>query len=177
MWKTPTHREKWKSSGRAGGTLPASDPLPRPYSPPFEGTTNTLCGCAIGTDVQTPPHCFAGQAGSILIPVPPQCRFVSFGPRYPSGRIPQCDATPASEVVLTVPAPQLACRRADGGGQLRADPFDAGRSMQVSPIFGGIAPCVQRPALQHHLQAAESDANLAHRYRQGKTFHSRVECE
>src|ERR1022692_935442 len=102
MWKTPTLPGMWRSYGRAGGTLPASDPRPRPYSPPSEGTTNTLGGCAAGKGVRMPPHRLAGRAGSIPIPVPRQFRFVSFGPRYPSGRILHCDASSAPEVVLTV---------------------------------------------------------------------------
>ena len=52
------------------------------------------------------PHRPAGRAGSILLPVLPQFRFVSFGPRYPSGRILQCDAPLSLGVVLAIPASQ-----------------------------------------------------------------------
>src|ERR1035441_8201322 len=100
MWKTPTHRGRWRFYGRAGGTLPASDPPPRPYSPPSEGTANKPGGCAIDTSVQKPPHHLAVPAGWILLPVLPRYRFVSFGPRYPLGRILQCDASASLEVVL-----------------------------------------------------------------------------
>lgn len=95
-----------RSYGRVGGTLPALDPPLPPYSQPFEGTTSKLCGCASGIGARMPPHRLAGRAGWILLPVLPQSRFVSFGPRYPSGRIPHCDASAAPEVVLAFPAAQ-----------------------------------------------------------------------
>ena len=114
MWRTPTRHGKWQSCGRAAGTLPASDLPLRPYSPPSEDITNTHGDCATGTDAQTPPHHLAGRAGSIQLPVLPQVRFVSFGPRYPSGRILQCDAPAAPEVVLLVPTAQR-CRLRAGG--------------------------------------------------------------
>jgi len=94
--------------------LPASDPLLRPYSPPFGDITNTHGGYVAHTSAQTPLHHLAGRAGSIQLPVPPQFRFVSFGPRYPSGRIPQCDASAASEVVLLVLSAQR-CRHPGWG--------------------------------------------------------------
>jgi hypothetical protein len=119
MWKTPTRPGKWRSCGRAAGMLPASDPLLRLYSPPCEGITNTHGDYATGTGARMPPHRLAGRAGSIQLPVLPQFRFVSFGPRYPSGRILQCDASAAPEVVLLVPTAQLCCLRPGGDGRWR----------------------------------------------------------
>src|ERR1035441_3324144 len=142
MWKTPTHRGRWRFYGRAGGTLPASDPPPRPYSPPSEGTANKPGGCAIDTSVQKPPHHLAVPAGWILLPVLLRYRFVSFGPRYPLGRILQCDASASLEVVLP-----FYKRNSFASGPVVAavagsPDFARGRSKQVSLIFFGIAPCV-----------------------------------
>src|SRR6185437_4953521 len=100
----------WRSYGRVGGTPPALDPLLPPYSQPFEGTRSKLGGCASGTSARKPPHRLAGRAGWTPLPVLPQFRFVSFGPRYPSGRILHCDASAAPEVVLAFPAAQLITR-------------------------------------------------------------------
>src|SRR6204780_5753506 len=99
--------------------LPASDPLLRLYSPPYEGTADAHGDCATGTGARMPPHRLAGRAGSIQLPVLPQFRFVSFGPRYPSGRILQCDASAPPEVVLLVPTAQPCCLRAGGEGRWR----------------------------------------------------------
>src|ERR1700733_1905907 len=115
----PIRPETWRSCGRAAGTLPASGLLLRPCSPPFEGTANTRDGCATGRAVPTPPHHLAGPAGLIPTPVLPQFRFVSFGPRYPSGRILHCDASAPPEVVLLVPTAQPCCLRAGGEGRWR----------------------------------------------------------
>jgi hypothetical protein len=143
MWRTPTRHGKWRSCGRAAETLPASDPLLRPYSPPSADITNTRGGCATGTSAQTPPHHLAGRAGSIQLPVLPQFRFVLFGPRYPSGRILQCDASAAPEVVLLVPTAQLCCLRAGGEGRWRTAPMRCG-ALQASLAYFR-RNCTKRP--------------------------------
>ncbi len=78
-----------------------------------------------------PPHHLAGRAGSIQLPVLPQFRFVSFGPRYPSGRIPQCDASAAPEVVLLVLSAQRYLH--PGWGSTRTS---AGRPHEMQGVTG-----------------------------------------
>src|SRR5208282_3940433 len=143
MWKTPTRREMSQSCGRAAGKLPASDPLPRPYSPPFEDTANTLCGYASDTTARTTPHRLAGRAGSAPVPLSLQYRFVSIGPRYPSGRILHCDASVASEVALAVSTLQLTCVHACGAYRRQAAHF--GRALCLS-LAHFRRNCTLRPA-------------------------------
>src|ERR1700730_106955 len=143
MWKMPIRLGRSRLYGKAAGMLPALDPPPRPYSPPSADTANTRGGCAIGRVVQTPPHRLAGQAGSRLPPATPQFRFVSLGPRYPSGRIPQCDASAAPEVVLTVASAQLHDAHAVPHQPNALRPCDATCWHRVLSILVGIRPQVQ----------------------------------
>src|SRR5579864_5178586 len=106
MSKMPILPGTWRSSEIVAGTLLESGPLLPPCYPPCAGTGSTHVDCAVGRGVQMLPHPPAGRAGWLVLPAAPQqmylFRLVSFGPRFPSGRILQCDAPPSPEVVLGV---------------------------------------------------------------------------
>src|SRR5579863_8509522 len=91
-----------RSSGKAGGTPPASDPRLPPYSPPSASRANKPAGCAAGKCARTRPRRLAAKDGSHPLPVIRRLRFASVGPRYPSRRIRNCDASAFLEVVLAL---------------------------------------------------------------------------
>src|SRR6202521_490782 len=119
--------------------LLASDPLPGPCFPPSANIGNRPCDCAIDTAARKPPHHLAGRAGWLPPPAFPQVQFVSFGPRYPSGRILQCDASVASEVVLAVHFlhPNRHLARLGSHVEVKASALDARGLRLAPPIFFG----------------------------------------
>ena len=133
----PTRPETSQSCGRAAGTLPASDPQLRPCSPPSEDTANKPDGYAIDRAARRRVHRLAGQAG--LHPARPSLRlhFVSFGPRYPSGRILHCDASATPEVVLRVSCRTPLMPRTCPGGR-----FAVSRDVRIAKRFGNVVRCI-----------------------------------
>src|SRR6266852_9286058 len=120
--------------------LPASNPPLRPCFPPSANIGNRPCDCAIDTAARKPLHHPAWRAGWLPPPAFPQVQFVSFGPRYPSGRILHCDASAASEVVLAV-LPRHPNRQLAGPGSLvraKASGLDAEVARRGPSIFVGI---------------------------------------